>query len=98
MARQHPGETVGSFVAEGLLEALSQPCPESSYLMYEINQRRKHFRIVVLPMVNPDGVIYGHSRSNLAGLDLNRQWGSDLVKELTPETHYIKKYIQNLHE
>ena len=34
MARQHPGETVGSFVAEGLVEALSQPTPESQFLMY----------------------------------------------------------------
>jgi len=25
-------------------------------------------------MVNPDGVIHGSSRCNLAGLDLNRHW------------------------
>lgn len=31
-------------------------------------------------MVNPDGVIYGNSRSNFAGLDLNRHWGVDIIK------------------
>lgn len=35
-------------------------------------------------MVNPDGVIYGNSRCNLAGLDLNRQWMIDQVKGATP--------------
>lgn len=49
-------------------------------------------------MVNPDGVIYGHSRCNLAGLDLNRQWGLESVRELTPETFSIRRYILNLHE
>ncbi len=33
------------------------------------------YRIVIIPMVNPDGVIHGNSRCNLAGLDLNRKWG-----------------------
>lgn len=31
-------------------------------------------------MLNPDGVIYGNSRSNLAGYDLNRHWGGDAIK------------------
>lgn len=34
----------------------------------------KYYTIVLIPMVNPDGVIHGNSRCNLAGLDLNRQW------------------------
>lgn len=34
MARQHPCETAGSFVAEGLLKAFSHPSPEAAYLMY----------------------------------------------------------------
>jgi murein tripeptide amidase MpaA len=34
----------------------------------------KEFEFIVIPMVNPDGVIYGNFRTNLAGLDLNRQW------------------------
>lgn len=32
------------------------------------------YKFVVVPMVNPDGVIYGNFRTNLAGFDLNRQW------------------------
>ena len=32
------------------------------------------YEIVAIPMVNPDGVIYGNFRTNLSGFDLNRQW------------------------
>ena len=32
------------------------------------------FNIILMPMINPDGVIHGNSRCNLGGLDLNRQW------------------------
>ena len=40
----------------------------------------KHFEFYVIPMVNPDGVIHGMSRCNMAGLDLNRHWGENLIK------------------
>lgn len=33
-------------------------------------------------MVNPDGVIHGNSRCNLAGLDLNRNW-MDTISKVT---------------
>lgn len=33
-----------------------------------------NYLIVLIPMVNPDGVIHGNSRCNLSGLDLNRNW------------------------
>jgi murein tripeptide amidase MpaA len=38
------------------------------------------FNVVVIPMANPDGVIYGNSRSSLTGYDLNRHWGADSIK------------------
>ncbi len=31
-------------------------------------------------MINPDGVIHGMSRTNMAGLDLNRQWSETTIK------------------
>lgn len=43
-----------------------------------------NFDIFVIPMVNPDGVIHGMARTNMAGLDLNRHWGENILKELTP--------------
>jgi cytosolic carboxypeptidase protein 2/3 len=32
--------------------------------------------VKLVPMVNPDGVIIGNSRSSLAGVDLNRRWSN----------------------
>ena len=70
MARQHPGETQGSFVCDGVIDKLIQKgCKEGEFL-------RKNYVIYVIPMVNPDGVIYGHYRTNLSGRDLNRKWDS----------------------
>jgi murein tripeptide amidase MpaA len=39
-----------------------------------------NFEVFVFPMVNPDGVIHGMSRTNMAGLDLNRHWGNNILK------------------
>lgn len=37
---------------------------------------RKNYIFYVVPMVNIDGVVFGHYRTNLAGKDLNRKWDS----------------------
>jgi cytosolic carboxypeptidase protein 2/3 len=69
IARQHPCETTGSFIAEYLIK----------HLLEEGSEVVKHllaqFEFVIVPMVNPDGVIHGMSRCNMSGLDLNRHWG-----------------------
>jgi murein tripeptide amidase MpaA len=66
-ARVHPGESNSSFVVQGFLQFVCSNDP----LAKEI---RSKYIFYVIPMANPDGVIHGNSRCNLAGLDLNRQW------------------------
>jgi murein tripeptide amidase MpaA len=46
-------------------------------------------------MLNPDGVIYGNFRTNLAGFDLNRQWKNP-DKYLHTEIYEILKFIRSL--
>ena len=59
-ARTHPGETNGSYVAEGLISFL---CSEDALAV----QMRKRFIFKIIPMVNPDGVILGNYRSDING-------------------------------
>lgn len=47
-------------------------------------------------MINPDGVILGNSRCNLAGYDLNRCWKSP-KQERSKQIMYIKKHIFQHH-
>ena len=84
-ARQHPGETVGSWVIKGAIELLMGESAEAKYL-------RDNFIIKVIPMVNVDGVICGNSRTSLAGCDLNRRWVNP-NEYLHPEIYFLKELI-----
>jgi hypothetical protein len=66
-ARVHPGETNASWMMRGVIDLLTSSAP----LAVEL-RRRVVFKIV--PFLNPDGVINGNHRTNLAGYDLNRHW------------------------
>ena len=68
-ARVHPGETNASWMMRGVIDLLTSSAP----LAIEL-RRRVIFKIV--PFLNPDGVINGNHRTNLAGFDLNRHWTS----------------------
>lgn len=69
LARQHPGEPEGSHMLEGFLDWVLSDDPDAMRL-------RSRARILVVPFMNPDGVVRGNQRVNLAGLDLNRQWAA----------------------
>ena len=66
-ARVHPGEAQSSWIWQGLIEYLTSNDPDAICI-------RKNFVIKIIPMLNPDGVIYGNYRWSLLGFDLNRKW------------------------
>lgn len=82
MARQHPGETTGSFMIEGVIEFLISTNEIASNL-------RENYVFKIVPMINIDGVIHGNNRCSLSGSDLNRKWGNP-DKNLHPEIYYTK--------
>ena len=70
--RIHSGETVSSYVVQGLIDfLLNLKDPISIYL-------REKFIFKIIPMLNIDGVIYGNYRLNLQGKDMNRLWYNDI--------------------
>lgn len=56
-----------------------------------------NYIIKLVPMVNPDGVVIGNSRSSLAGLDLNRRW-ADPNPVMHPEIYFLKNHMKLVNE
>jgi len=93
-ARQHPGETMGSWMVEGLLGRLQDGSPASEDLL-------SCATFLVLPNLNPDGTVRGHFRSNAAGCNLNREWGNtgDYLApslERSPEVYHTLKAMDTI--
>lgn len=83
--RVHPGETPASWVMKGMLDFLVGDSPQAKVL-------RQTYVIFVVPMLNPDGVMYGNNRCGLAGVDLNRQWKLP-VKGMHPTIYFLKNFM-----
>lgn len=85
IARQHPGETVSSYVMKGAYEFLVGNSDEAKKL-------RELYMIRIVPMMNPDGVLVGNSRTSFAGCDLNRRWETP-NEVIHPEIFHTKQMI-----
>jgi murein tripeptide amidase MpaA len=83
IARQHPPEVPGGTIA---LKAFVQALLSDSEIAVNF---RKHFEIIVFPLLNPDGVDMGHWRHNANGIDLNRDW----LLFSQPETKAVKDWV-----
>lgn len=84
-ARVHPGETPASWMMKGIIDFLTSSSPAAELL-------RQVFVIYIVPMLNPDGVIFGNNRCSLAGVDLNRQWKKP-SRTLHPNVFCLKNFI-----
>lgn len=81
VARQHPAETGGSWKAEGLLEWLLSDDPQAAAML-------ENGTVYLAGFLNPDGVVIGNYRANLAGENLNRVW-DDPDPDTAPEIRAV---------
>ncbi|WOI53945.1 M14-type cytosolic carboxypeptidase [Parvularcula sp. LCG005] len=83
IARQHPGESMGSWWMEGFLPRLLD---EDDAVAKAVRDEAVFY---VVPLVNIDGSRRGHLRTNAAGTDLNRAWAEPSL-ETSPEVFHIR--------
>ena len=83
IGRQHPPEVPGGTIS--LISFVHTILTESSLA----KKFREKFEIIVIPLLNPDGVNEGNWRYNINGKDLNRDW----VLFSQPETKSVRNWI-----
>ena len=78
--RQHPGENMAEFYAEGLLARLLGL--DSGYAVDGmVRNVLNMYTFYIVPNMCPDGAFRGHLRTNAAGQNLNREWCSSGSEE-----------------
>ena len=83
IARQHPGEAMAEWWMEGALEMLTDPADPHA------RRLRQLCRFHVVPNANPDGACRGNLRTNVLGVNLNREWRTP-TPERAPEVLAIR--------
>ncbi len=82
VSRQHPPETTGSLALMRFVETVVAETPLA-------REFRARFTVLLVPLMNPDGVAAGHWRHNLNGVDTNRDWD----KFEQPETRAVRDAV-----
>lgn len=85
VGRQHPPEVTGALAMLPFVETIMGDSDLA-------RAYRARFETLVVPMLNPDGVVRGHWRHNTGGVDLNRDWGPFTQ----PETKLMKDMLEGI--
>jgi len=86
IVRQHPGETIGSWMFEGFISAFFSP--RSTKMRDKLINK---FTFHIFPLANPDGVALGHWYTQSHGHNCNRQWHITKCPEVKMLRNYIEK-------
>jgi len=73
--RQHPGETMASYYAEGLLNRLLGLDSDGT-VDDKVRTMKDMYTFYIVPLMCPDGAVRGHLRTNACGANLNREWAT----------------------
>ena len=87
IGRQHPPEITGALAMRPFVDTVLGDSPLARAF-------RERYMVVVIPILNPDGVALGHWRHNVNGVDLNRDWGPFSQ----PETQGAERLLAELDE
>lgn len=87
IGRQHPPEVTGALTMHAFVDTVLADT-EFARAFREI------FTVITVPLLNPDGVAYGHWRHNAGKTDLNRDWGPFRQ----PETRTVRDLLADLVE
>lgn len=85
LGRQHPPEVTGAIAMQSFVDDLAERFAADGNL-------GARYQVLVVPMVNPDGVAKGNWRANSGARDLNRDWGAFSQ----PETRAVKRWLDDL--
>ena len=81
ISRQHPPEVTGFLCMKAFVETLIDEGATNGFLA--------KYRVMVYPLMNPDGVDLGHYRHNTGGVDLNRDWAEYHQPEVRQVTNHM---------
>lgn len=91
--RQHPGENMAEYFAEGLINRLIG-LEAGQSVDGTAKQARDQYTFHIVPNMNPDGAVRGHLRTNACGANLNREWAptgdyNAPTLECSPEVYHV---------
>lgn len=86
-SRLHPPEVTGYMAMQAYVETILDTTALSKLF-------REKYRVLVYPMLNPDGVDLGHWRHNTGGIDLNRDWSYYRQKEVSVVANHVVEKVK----